>query len=189
MPAEPNRGGLNGDQRPVTDEDRNEIRRLHAEGCGRNEIARRMVRSPRTISVHAAAMGLEFDRTHAEAATKARLADLAEKRSILAEALVDDALRLSAQVWEPSIVFNFGGKDNTYEDRAVPEPPAADKRQLMAAATNAAAQSLRLVPPSDDGGAEQARSMVGQLMAGLAGVYREQQAQAGAADEGDGDAP
>ncbi|MDI9885326.1 helix-turn-helix domain-containing protein [Streptomyces sp. HNM0645] len=184
--------GGNQHTNPVTDETRADVRRLHAEGHGRNEIARRLVRSPRTISVLAAEMGLTFDRTATEEATRARVADLAEKRAILADALTDDALRLSAQVWEPATVFNFGGKDNTYEHRQVPEPPALDKKALMAAATAAAAQSLRLVPPQDDAGNEAAQSLVGQLMTGLAAVYRQQQAaeQAPPADdEGDGDAP
>ncbi|WP_171052895.1 helix-turn-helix domain-containing protein [Streptomyces marianii] len=183
--------GGNQHTNPVTDETRADIRRLHAEGCGRNEIARRLVRSPRTISVEAAAMGLTFDRTATEEATRARVADLADKRSILAEALTDDALRLTAQQWLPAKVFNIGGKDNTYTEEDVPEPPALDKKNLMSAAGIAIEKSLRLVPLQDDGGHEAARSMVGQLMTGLAAVYREQQdtEQAPPDDEGDGDAP
>ncbi|MFF8408991.1 helix-turn-helix domain-containing protein [Streptomyces omiyaensis] len=136
--------------RPVTEVDEQAVRDLHAEGLGRNEIARQMQRSGRTISIIAARLQLSFDRTATEEATRARVADLAEKRAILADALTDDALRLSSQVWEPATVFNFGGKDNTFEKRELPEPPAADKRALMAAATSAAAQSLRLVPPETD---------------------------------------
>lgn len=173
---------------PVTDEERAEIRRLHAEGCGRNEIARQIGRGTRTVSVVAADLGLSFDRTRTEEATRARMADLAERRTILAEALQGDAERLTEQVWQPAVVFNFGGKDNTYEKREVPEPPAADKRQLMQAAATAIDRSLRLVPPAEDGGAEAGRSMVGQLMTGLTSLYREQQ-DAEAGDEGAGDAP
>ncbi|MFE2019875.1 hypothetical protein ACFW9O_17750 [Streptomyces sp. NPDC059499] len=164
----PHQGGLHGDQRPVTDEDRAEFRRLHAEGCSRNEIARRTGRSGRTVSLHAADMGLTFDRAATEVATRARMADLAEKRTILAEALTDDALRLSAQVWQPSVVYNIGGKDNTYTEEPVPEPPAADKRALMAAATNAAAQALRLVPPTaEENGLAAARSVLSDLADGI----------------------
>jgi hypothetical protein len=169
---------------PVTSEEQQRIRDLHAQGLGRNEIARQIGRAQRTVSVLAAEMGLVFDVTMTEEATRHRVAQLAEKRTILADALTDDALRLSEQVWQPTVVYNFGGKDNTYEYRDVPEPPADAKRALMSAAVAAANQSVRLVPPAD-GGAEQARSMVGQLMTGLAEVYRAQQA----ADEGDGDAP
>lgn len=173
----------------VTDEERAEIRRLHAEGHGRNEIARRLNRGMRTISIQAAAMGLTFDRAQTEEATRARMADLAEKRTILAEALMDDALRLSEQVWQPAVVYNFGGKDNTYEEQRVPEPPPADKRQLMAAATTAAAQSLRLVPPAADSGAQEARSMVGKLFQGLAEVAAQIEAEDAASGEAEGESP
>lgn len=161
-------GGLNGSQRAVTDVDRQAVRELHAQGLGRNAIARALDRGYRTISVLAAEMNLSFDRTASEAATRARMADLAEKRSILAEALMDDALKLSARVWEPSTVYNIGGAQNTYTEEPVPEPPAADKRALMAAATQAAAQSLRLVPPSvEEPGLAAARSVLIDLADGI----------------------
>lgn len=148
---------------PVTPDELISLRRLHAEGKGRNEIARLMDRGLRTISVHAAKMNLSFDRTATEEATRARKADLDEKRVILADSFTDDALRLSEQVWEPTTIYNFGGKDNTYAYEDVPEPPAADKRQLMAAATSAAAQSLRLVPPMEGEGSGEVGSLLTTL--------------------------
>lgn len=151
---------------PVTAEELNELRRLHADGLGRNEIARRMDRGLRTISIHAARLHLSFDRTATEAATAARIADLAEKRSILADALTDDALRLSAQVWEPTTIHSFGGKDHTHNSKDLAEPLAVDKRALMAAATNAAAESRRLVPPESD---EQGLAAVDAWLKGMIG--------------------
>jgi hypothetical protein len=136
--------------RPRSQEDYDAVRRLHAEGKGRNEIATRMGRSTRFVSVLAAELGLSFDRTATEAATAARMADLAEKRAILAEALTDDALYLTEQLWQPTVVYNFGGKDNTYASRKVDEPPADAKRALMTAAGQAIDRSLRLAPPKDD---------------------------------------
>ncbi|MFG3349511.1 helix-turn-helix domain-containing protein [Streptomyces sp. NPDC048018] len=142
--------GANQHSRPVTDEERARIRELHAQGLSRNAIARELDRSGRTISVQAAAMHLTFDRAATEAATAARKADLEEKRVILAEALTDDALRLTAQMWEPTTLHSFGGKDHTYAKKDIPEPLHADKRALMAAATAASAHSLRLVPVETD---------------------------------------
>ncbi|MFC8267802.1 helix-turn-helix domain-containing protein [Streptomyces cinereoruber] len=175
-----------GDQynKPVTDEERAEIRRLHAEGKGRNEIARTIGRGLRTISVQAAKMGLEFDPTATEDATRARMAQLAAKRALLAEVLLDDALALTEQMWQLATLHSFGGKDHTYETRNIPEPLPADKRSLMSAASAAITQSLRLAPPVTDTGEEDAKSMLGRVMSGLAQVWNEQQA----ADEGDGDA-
>ncbi|GAA4684600.1 hypothetical protein [Streptomyces youssoufiensis] len=175
---------MHSERRPVTDETRAQVRALHAAGKPRNQIARELGRSGRTISLIAQDLGLPFDRSATEEATRARMADLAEKRAILAEALVDDALRLSEQVWQPTTIYNFGGKDNTYAERQVDEPPAHDKKALMGAATQAAAQSLRLVPPADDAGADDARSMLGQLMLGLKAAYEE-----AASEEAEGESP
>ncbi|MFE5895844.1 helix-turn-helix domain-containing protein [Streptomyces sp. NPDC056488] len=178
-----------GDQynKPVTDEERAEIRRLHAEGKGRNEIARLTGRGLRTISVQAAKMGLEFDITATEEATRARMAQLAAKRALLAEVLLDDALALTEQMWQKATLHSFGGKDHTYERVDIPEPLPADKRSLMSAASAAITQSLRLAPPRDGGGVDEAMSMLGQLAVGLRHAY--EQAQAVPDDEGDGDAP
>lgn len=181
--------GLRGNQRAVTDDDRAQVRALHAQGLGRNEIARRIGRAQRTVSVIAQDLGLEFDVTMTEDATRHRVAQLAEKRAILADALVDDALRLSEQVWQPATIHSFGGKDHTYNSRNVDEPLAIDKRALMAAATSAAAQSLRLVPPAPDSGADDARSMLGRLFNGLAEVAKEIGAADAAGEEAEGESP
>jgi hypothetical protein len=174
----------NQNTNPVTQEELDEIRRLHGEGKGRNEISRIVGRSLRTISVQAAKMGLTFDRTATEAATKARIADLAERRLILAEALQGDAEQLTEQLWQPHWVFNFGGKDNTYERRLLDEPSADAKKALMSAAGIAVEKSLKLVPPVTETGEDDARSMLGKMMNGLQQVWNEQQAPA-RGDEGD----
>ncbi|MFD3574760.1 hypothetical protein [Streptomyces sp. NPDC058644] len=175
------KGGL------VTDEERAEIVRLHGEGHGRNEIARITRRSQRTVSVICAEENLSFDVTLTEDATRHRVAQLAEKRAILADALTDDALRLTAQLWQPATIYSFGGKENTYAWEQVDEPPAHDKKALMSAAATAAAQSLRLVPPTDDSGADDARSMLGKLFQGLAEVVREGEAEQ--REEAEGESP
>jgi hypothetical protein len=99
-------------------------------------------------------------------------------------------VRLREQLWEPCTLISFGGKDNTVATKEVDEPPALDKKNLMTTVGVAIDRSLRLIPIKDDAGAEQARSMVGQLMTGIATLYREQQQEGGeAGDEGAGDAP
>jgi hypothetical protein len=173
---------------PVTDEEREQIRALHAQGLGRNEIARAIGRGTRTVSVQAAKLGLVFDNAEmTDAATRVRKAQLAARRMDLAEALQEDAERLTEQMWEPAVVYSFGGKDNTYEKRDVDEPPADAKKALMGAAGMAIDRSLKLVPPVHTDGEDDARSVLGRMMAGLAEVWNEQ--QAAGADEGAGDAP
>ncbi|MFJ8146033.1 helix-turn-helix domain-containing protein [Streptomyces sp. NPDC096048] len=172
------------DMRQVTDAERAEILRLHGEGKGRNEIARLIGRAQRTVSLICAEEGLVFDVTMTEDATRARVAQLAALRTETAMDLHLDAMRLTQQMWEPGKIFNFGGKDNTYREEPVDEPPAIDKKNLMAAAGIALEKSMRLVPPVTETGEDDARSMLGKMMNGLQQVWNEQQA-APRGDEGD----
>jgi hypothetical protein len=175
---------------PVTDQDRAEIIRLHSEGLGRNEIARRTGRAQRTVSVICAEEGLVFDVTMTEEATRHRVAQLAALRADTAVDLHLDALRLTQQMWEPATIYNFGGKENTYNEHYVDEPPTGDKKNLMAAAGIALEKSLKLVPPADDAGAEDARSMLGQLMAGLKAAYDQAvNEEGGGGEEAEGESP
>lgn len=174
--------------RPVTDDDRAEILALHAQGLGRNEIRRRTGRSAALVSQTVAAVGGSFERgPEVEAATRARAADLAALRAEAAYTLHIDGMRLLEQLWEPTTVYSFGGKDGLYHQQAVPEPPPADKRALAHAAATLIDRSMRMAPPTDDSGADQARTMVGRLMTGIADLYREQQESV--PDEGAGDGP
>ncbi len=135
------------DMRALNEDDYRRVAELHAEGLGRNEIARQIGRAPRSVSIIAGKLGLVFDVTMTEEATRHRVAQLADRRAMLAEALQDDAERLSAQLWEPAKVFNIGGSANKYTEHAVDEPPADAKKALMAAAGIAIEKSLKLVPP------------------------------------------
>lgn len=155
---------------PITDDDRDLFRRLYAEGLGRNAIAREMNRPAGTITNLARMEGSTFDRAATRAATEARVTELAALRTELAYLLTLDAMTLREQQWVPTLVFNIGGKDNTYTGRLLDEAPADVKRNLMTALGIAVDRSLKLAPPKD-GGAEQSRSMLGDLMAGLARNY------------------
>ncbi|MEU0783536.1 hypothetical protein ABZ341_18420 [Streptomyces sp. NPDC006173] len=157
-------------------EDRfDEFRELHAQGLGRNAIAREMGISQVVVSRTAAHLDLAFDRSRIQAATAARLADLAERRSLLAEDLIGDAEKLRAQMWKPTLVFAFGGKDNTFESELLGEAPAADKRALMGTAGMAIDRSLKLAPPDGSSGADEAKSMLGKLFTGVAALVEQQE--------------
>ncbi|MFG2970797.1 hypothetical protein ACGFZS_46765 [Streptomyces sp. NPDC048288] len=155
-----------------------EFRALHALGLGRNAIAREMDIAQACASRTAAYLGLTFDRTQIQAATEARLADLAERRSQLATDLIEDAERLREQMWEPAIIYSFGGKDNTYAEEPVSEPPAADKRALMSTAGMAIDRSLKLVPAQGEAGTDNAVSMLDNLAAGIAALAAQNRQQA-----------
>lgn len=151
-----------------------ELRALHTQGLGRNAIAREMGVAPVMVSRTAEHLGLTFDRSRIEAATKARLADLAERRALLAEDLMSDAEKLRAQMWAPTIVYSFGGKDNTYEEHEFGEAPAAEKRALMSTAGMAIDRVLKLVPEQESSNLDGAKSMLGSLGEALARYSREE---------------
>jgi transposase len=146
--------------RPIDDNDREQVRRLHAKGKSRNEIAKTIGRSPSTVSKIAAAFEppLVFDR-----AAEVRRADLAARRAQLAEQLHDDAERLRAQLWQPCTIGAFGGKDNIWTDTRLAQPTFGDQRQILAATGTAIEKSLKLAPAAGGEGAEQVRSMLGAL--------------------------
>src|SRR5687767_5032223 len=100
--------------RPVTDVDRQRIAELHARGMTRNEIARELGRSGKTVSKLAVELGLTFDRAATAIATQAKHLDARARRAGLALALLADAERLRAQLWAEIKIYNFGGRDNTY---------------------------------------------------------------------------
>lgn len=134
-------------RRPVTQDDYDQVRQLHAEHLPRNEIARRLDRSPHTISRIAKELGLSWDRANApglQMATQARQADGRARRTALALALLDDAEKLRAQLFAPTVAYNFGGKDNTYNEHALTEPGFRDKRDLMHAIGIAIDRAVRL---------------------------------------------
>jgi hypothetical protein len=55
---------------------------------------------------------------------------LAARRARISERLVEAAERALDDMNAPAVIYNFGGKDNTYAERPVSRPPVADQRQL-----------------------------------------------------------
>lgn len=53
----------------------------------------------------------------------------------LAALFLEDAPKLCAQLWKPCKSFNFGGKDNTYNEKLLDEPAFADMLSGLAEAT------------------------------------------------------
>jgi hypothetical protein len=77
------------------------------------------------------------DRT--EAATRAKVADNAARRADLAALLLDRALEALADMSEPALVYNFGGKDNTYAEKLLSRPDFGGRLNLMRTAAQAIA--------------------------------------------------
>lgn len=69
--------------RPVTAAELARLRELHGAGLSCRQIAKEMNRAPVTISRHASALGLSFDRSQVKEATAARSADLEAVRVLV----------------------------------------------------------------------------------------------------------
>jgi hypothetical protein len=160
--------------RPLTDAEKQRIKELHAAGYGRNEIARQVNRPYGTITNYCQEEGLSFDRREElKAATEIRLADLADLRAYLAHKLMVTAITTEEQLHLPTKVYSFGGRDNTYNDKDVDEPPPEAKKQLMATVGIAIEKSLKLSPVQEETDVNAAKSMLTTLGEAITKVVRE----------------
>jgi hypothetical protein len=154
--------------RRVTQAERDEILRLHAAGKSRNDIMRATGRSAHIVTKTVKDAGLSFDRTgQVAAATAARQADNKARRAQLVSRLYDRAEEFLEQVDKPHVVFNFGGKDNTYEERTLDRPPTPDIRNLIQSASIALQRAADLEAIDADTGAHAVIGLLQQTAAAL----------------------
>lgn len=159
--------------RPLSADERARILELHAGGETRNAIARKVGRSPGTVSTVVHGAGKSFERSpEVAAATAAKTMDNRAKRARLEELLLDDALRLREQLWQPALVYNFGGKDNTYEERTLPQPDFGGQQAIMRTVGVAIDKAVRLADADKAStGAEDAKGILGNLADALNVAY------------------
>lgn len=157
----------NQHSRPVTDEERATVRELHAEGVSRNEIARRLKRSGKTVSEIAVELGLTFDRAVlTEAATRARVADARERRA----ALIDRAYARAEALFDRLEAAEDSGYKFTattvkgIETARLDHVPAQDEKALAGAAGQYLAQAARLEALDSGSGHDEDRG----ILAGIA---------------------
>lgn len=131
---------------PFTDRERNLVQQLHAEGKGRNAISRETGIHGRRVSAIAAELGLSFARGGArtKVATEARKADAATRRARIEDAALASAEKLLQQMWSKTKVFNFGGRENDYNEVEHNEPPFADKRAIATSVQALMATALKI---------------------------------------------
>lgn len=98
-----------------------------------------------TVSSIAKAAGLDaFDRSDTKKATEAAQADNAADRARIARRFLLKADELLDQMDLPHTVFNFGGKDNTFNSHTFEKPPTGDLRNLIVAAATAVDKHMKL---------------------------------------------
>lgn len=119
---------------PLTDDERQRIVALLGEGKSARAIADEVGRSTDTVSRIARAIGHDFGRTNLARAQDARSAYCAERRALIAARMTEECELLLDQLHQPHLAYSFGGKDNTYEEHELSEPPVDAKRALIQSA-------------------------------------------------------
>lgn len=114
------------------EDDDERLLELHAQGLGCSAIAREMGVNAGIVSVHAQRLGVRWNQAR-KAMNEGRREEARTKRLHLRENLMNDAARLQEQMFSQSTVFNFGGKDNTFAQETLPQPPTADQLKIAQA--------------------------------------------------------
>lgn len=121
----------------LSDDERQRIIDLCGQGLSCNQIAAQTGRSSDTVSRIAATIGHRFGQQNAARAREVASGYGAERRAATMAKFHQRADELLDAMEGSYLVFNFGGRDNTYEEHQLKAPPVEAKRQLMQAARDA----------------------------------------------------
>lgn len=119
--------------KPLTNQERDEIARLLEAGQSHAEIARTVGRATGTIANIAKSIGWSGDQSRALRVRKAnenRSAYSADRRAELAARATERAQEMLERWEAPYLVFNFGGRDNDYNEHQLAEAPIEAKRAM-----------------------------------------------------------
>lgn len=156
---------------PVDAETRIKVQQAHGQGKSRNAIAKEFGIAGQTVTRICADAGLSFDRSQTMLAVRARHIDLAAERLQLVKKMVVVAQDALDDVDAPYLVFNIGGKDNTFTSELLDGPPEETRRSIMTSAGIAfdkATKALELT--GDDGNLAEIKAALIGFKAGLAEV-------------------
>jgi transposase-like protein len=105
-----------------------------------------------TLGNWAARAGIKSGRADQVAsANEARRADAIARRQKLAADLLADAEKLRGQLFKPCVVYNFGGKDNTFAKAKLAEPDFRAKQQILTGVGIAVDKVIALERHDSDG--------------------------------------
>lgn len=129
----------------ITEDTIESIRDLHAAGLSARKIAANLGISASTVSKYAKRLGLKFDRSKTVQASETKKIDLEAARLKLAERMIARANRTLDEIDGQVEVFNFGGKDNTFETAVLDKAPVDTVRSAMTTAAIAFDKASRIV--------------------------------------------
>jgi hypothetical protein len=135
----------------ISDTQREQVLKLHAQGHPRNEIARLTGVSAGSVTNICRDAGLSFDRSATKQASEARTVDLAAGRIRLAEKMLAASESMLDTIDDPYVVFNFGGSENTYNEHELESAPVEVKRNIITTAGITFDKLTRIVERSDTG--------------------------------------
>lgn len=119
---------------PVTAEKRAQVIELHGQGMSRNGIAREVGISGAAVTKICKQEGLSFDREATMIAIRARQIDLAVEREEIKRMLLVRARESLEAMDAPTVVYSFGGRENTYAEHLLDAPPIRERQSLMTTA-------------------------------------------------------
>ncbi|MFB7860127.1 hypothetical protein [Rhodococcus qingshengii] len=122
---------------------------------------------------------MEWDRATTAKAAEAVHVDNKARRVALEERLLVEAQKIMDQLWEPTVVFAFGGKDNTYEEHTLTQPTFGDQKAIVQTATTAIRESTRLHEMNAGQQAEKAVSALVQMQGALEQFAAQYEAEQG----------
>lgn len=143
------------------------LRELAAAGTSVRAMAEEVGTSKSAVDRRLKHLGVTIDRSATAAASQANALDAKARRARLALVLLEDAERMREQLWQPCVAFNFGGRDNTYNEHPLARPVFADQLKIMQTVGAAVDRALKLDLHDAAAGAAQ---VVGLLQATAASL-------------------
>lgn len=137
----------------LSEAQRQEIIDLLPSGKSCNQIAKDTGRGKTTVHRIARDVGHKWGQSNLERAREARKWYCAESRAMIAARLEDEANQLLDDLHKPYLAFNFGGKENDYNEHHFDEPPTESKFTIMRAvqaAVRTVTEIIKVDNASDD---------------------------------------
>lgn len=117
----------------IPEEEAERIRAAMREGKSCNAIAKEFGRSTHTVSRIARECGHKFAQMNTERAREIRKGYTAEWRAKAMRKWMKAHDMVHERLYAPTLVYNFGGRDNDYNEHELDKPDAKTIRDLMQA--------------------------------------------------------
>lgn len=124
-------------------------REMHSREMSCRQIAKELGVAPSTISRWAEREGLSFDRFQTQAASRAHAIDLEATRMRLVAKSAHRSEQMLDILEDPFLVYNFGGKDNTYEEHTLEQAPVDVWQKAVQTAGMAIDRLTRIIEKSN----------------------------------------